>query len=70
MLADKNTVQRLIPQEKPMIMVDELLEHDEDRTVTGFSVETDNLFAVIGRVGITCVGRCACQKCPHVARAG
>lgn len=48
MLADKNTVHKLIPQDKPMIMVDELLEHDADRTLTGFVVEKDNLFAENG----------------------
>ncbi|MEE4257247.1 MAG: hypothetical protein V2I47_09425 [Bacteroidales bacterium] len=48
MLADKNTVHKLIPQDKPMIMVDQLLEHDTERTVTGFTVEKNNLFAENG----------------------
>jgi len=48
MLADKNTVHKLIPQDKPMIMVDQLLEHDNERTVTGFAVEKNNLFAENG----------------------
>lgn len=48
MLADKETVHKLIPQEKPMIMVDTLLEHDDERSLTGFEVKRDNLFVEEG----------------------
>lgn len=48
MLAAKDTVHKLIPQGPPMIMVDELLEHDDHRSLTGFSIEEDNIFAEAG----------------------
>jgi len=48
MLADKDIVRTLIPQGSPMIMVDTLLEHDGDRTVSTFYIETDNLFVQNG----------------------
>jgi len=49
MLANTETVHKLIPQEKPMIMVDTLLEHDEERSLTGFLVEEGNIFVEDGR---------------------
>ena len=49
MLADKDTVHNLIPQAPPMIMVDTLIEQDDERSVTGFFIEEDNLFVTRGR---------------------
>ena len=44
MLADKETVAKLIPQDPPMVMVHELIEHDKDKTITTFSIEEGNIF--------------------------
>lgn len=44
MLAEKTSVRKLIPQEPPMLMVDNLIEHEEERTLTGFSIEAGNIF--------------------------
>lgn len=44
MLADKETVSRLIPQEPPMVMVHGLIEHDEQYTQTVFTIEEGNIF--------------------------
>lgn len=43
-LADKNTVHQIIPQDNPMIMVDVLEAQDEQNTITSFIIENDNLF--------------------------
>ena len=48
MLVTKDTVQKLIPQRPPMVMVDTLIYHDKQKTRTGFRVENDNLFNVNG----------------------
>jgi predicted hotdog family 3-hydroxylacyl-ACP dehydratase len=44
MLADKDTVAKLIPQEPPMVMVHELIGHDKAETITAFTVEEGNIF--------------------------
>ena len=47
-LADKHTVHQIIPQDKPMIMVDVLEAQDEQNTVTTFFIEAGNLFVEEG----------------------
>lgn len=49
MLASKYMVSKLIPQGPPMIMVDGLLYHDEQKSRTCLQIESDNMF-VIGDV--------------------
>jgi predicted hotdog family 3-hydroxylacyl-ACP dehydratase len=44
MLADKDTVAKLIPQESPMVMVHGLLNHDEQQSLTTFTIEEGNIF--------------------------
>lgn len=44
MLASKDMVTRLIPQGPPMIMVDALLYHDEQKSRTCLQIERDNIF--------------------------
>ena len=44
MLADKETVAKLIPQKPPMVMVHELIGHDEAESITAFTVEEGNIF--------------------------
>lgn len=44
MIATKETVHKLIPQEPPMEMVDTLIYHDEQKTITGFHIQKDNIF--------------------------
>ncbi len=50
MLASSETVTKLIPQRPPMVMVDTLIDHDDQRTLTGFTVTDDNLFMSNGRL--------------------
>ena len=47
-LAGKEIVLKLIPQEKPMCMVDTLLEHDSQKTLTAFTIDQDNIFVENG----------------------
>ncbi len=49
MLATKNTVTKLLPQGSPMIMVDTLISHDDQHTVTAFTIKKENIFVVNGR---------------------
>lgn len=49
MIAEKDTVTKLIPQGPPMIMVDTLIEHDEQRTLTGFTIDEGNIFVSNGQ---------------------
>ena len=44
MLAEKNIVNKLIPQGSPMLMVDSLLEHEGYRTLSGFTIGDENIF--------------------------
>jgi 3-hydroxyacyl-[acyl-carrier-protein] dehydratase len=44
MLASRETVTKLIPQRPPMVMVDTLIAHNEQHTVTGYTIENDNIF--------------------------
>jgi predicted hotdog family 3-hydroxylacyl-ACP dehydratase len=44
MLADKDTVAKLIPQQPPMVMVHGLIGHDEQYTRTVFTIEEGNIF--------------------------
>ena len=44
MLADKDTVHKLIPQSHPMIMVDQLIFQDDQRSITAFFIQEDNIF--------------------------
>ena len=48
MLADKKMVLKLIPQGPPMIMVDGLLYHDEQKSRSCFFIEKDNIFVKDG----------------------
>lgn len=44
MLASSDIVHQLIPQKNPMIMVDTLIRHDDQHTLTGFCIQEKNLF--------------------------
>ena len=44
MLANIDTVAKLIPQDPPMVMVHGLLEHDDRQTLTTFTLEDTNIF--------------------------
>lgn len=48
MLADKESVAKLIPQGPPMVMVHGLIEHDDLKTRTEFTIEEGNLFTENG----------------------
>jgi 3-hydroxyacyl-[acyl-carrier-protein] dehydratase len=43
-LIDKSRITELIPQRYPMVMVDELLYNDEEKTKTAFKIEESNIF--------------------------
>lgn len=44
MLADKEIVHSLIPQAPPMIMVDQLIYQDDQKSITGLYIYKDNIF--------------------------
>ncbi|MEO9891972.1 hypothetical protein [Aurantibacter sp.] len=44
-LTDKNFIGNLIPQKKPFVMVDSLHYYSEDKIISGFTVEVENIFA-------------------------
>jgi len=44
MLANKETVHKLIPQKYPMAMVDGLFDHDKNSSVSRLIIESDNIF--------------------------
>jgi len=48
MLADKNLVSKLIPQDHPIIMVDELISSTDSKTVSSTTIREDNIFCVDG----------------------
>jgi len=45
-------IERLIPQRKPFMMVDRLLEYEEGSAVTAFAVGRDNYFVADGELAI------------------
>ena len=48
-LPDKNII-RYIPQREPIVMVDELLESKNNKTITGFKIKTDGIFVQSGKL--------------------
>ena len=44
MLADYSLVSKLVPQGKPMIMVETLISNEDLSTVSSFTIESDNIF--------------------------
>ncbi len=44
MLADYSLVSQLVPQGKPMIMVETLISKDDLSTISSFTIESDNIF--------------------------
>ena len=44
MLIEKKDIESLVPQRSPILMIDELIEQDEQKTVTHFEVLNTNLF--------------------------
>lgn len=48
MLADKKLVTKLIPQDSPMIMVDELLTNNDKETVSCLLISNENIFCSNG----------------------
>lgn len=43
-VTDKTFVEKIIPQKKPFVMVDSLLEYSEQRLKSGFTVPAEHLF--------------------------
>ncbi len=48
MLAGPDTLEKLIPQREPMLMLDTLISHEEAKTVSAFSIKPDNIFVQDG----------------------
>lgn len=46
--SDKNFVESLIPQKKPFVMVHEISEFSEDRLISRFTIQEDNIFVENG----------------------
>ncbi len=43
-LADKDAVAKMIPQARPMVMIDRLINNDETSTESGLEITADNVF--------------------------
>lgn len=50
MLVTKNNIERFIPQRKPLVMIHELHQADENQAVTTFKVEPGNIFLEAGQM--------------------
>jgi 3-hydroxyacyl-[acyl-carrier-protein] dehydratase len=48
MLANRTDILQYIPQRKPIVMVHELLEANDDHVITQFVIESDNVFLSLG----------------------
>lgn len=48
-IAYKETVENLIPQKAPFVMVDKLLQFGENMLVSGFTIPADNIFTDNGQ---------------------
>jgi 3-hydroxyacyl-[acyl-carrier-protein] dehydratase len=48
MLANRTDILQYIPQRKPIVMVHELLDANDDHIVTQFAIESDNVFLASG----------------------
>lgn len=53
MLATRNDIEKFIPQRKPMVMIDELHEADEQHAITTFTVAKDNTFLDLNKLAET-----------------
>lgn len=47
-ITDKNFVEKIIPQKKPFVMVDSLLEYTDESLKSGYTVEESNIFVENG----------------------
>ncbi len=50
MLATQIDIEKFIPQRRPMLMIHELEEADEQHAITRFSIERDNVFLDMNRL--------------------
>lgn len=50
MLATRNDIEKFIPQRKPMVMIHELHEADEQHAVTTLTITADNTFLDSGKL--------------------
>ncbi len=48
MLNKNNDLYNLIPQKVPFVMVDKLIDSDQNKTITSFSIKPDNYFCESG----------------------
>lgn len=48
-LLEKNTVENLIPQKAPFVMVDKLLAYKENEITAGLTIPADNIFVQDGK---------------------
>ena len=49
-LIARNTIEKLVPQREPILMVHELISQEEKKTVSRFHIATDNLFVENGQL--------------------
>ncbi|HLA54244.1 MAG TPA: hypothetical protein VK618_13105 [Flavitalea sp.] len=72
-LATADTIQTLIPQRPPFVMIDELLYFDEIRTGTSFIVREDNIFTVGGELTepalVENIAQTAAARAGHYAKS-
>lgn len=48
MLIEKENITLILPHRTPMLMIDSLVEHSEEKTITQFKIEPDNIFIIDG----------------------
>ncbi|MCX6250653.1 MAG: 3-hydroxyacyl-ACP dehydratase [Bacteroidetes bacterium] len=49
-IANREQVEKLLPQKQPMVMIDLLLSADDKKTVTSLTVRGDNIFCESGHL--------------------
>ena len=65
---DELTIEELIPQRPPFVMIDRLVSSDEEYSVTELSIREDNLFVEEGRLSASGLIENIAQTC--AARIG
>ncbi len=44
MLIERENITLILPHRTPMVMIDSLVEHSEEKTITQFKIEANNIF--------------------------
>ncbi len=52
-IVSTETIKELLPQKKPFVMVNDLLDYSKESITTGFSIKADNLFVEDGYFNVS-----------------